>query len=140
MKKTPVETRDGRKVIIHATNRCDKRRPVLGDIICNVHDIYTPCIIWTWTSDGTASSYEKFYDLFFSAEKTTRRMTVGELYQWIGGGAADDHRELFNKDNHQGYDRCNKRFLFMDDPLCPENVLIRTNNGEWREPLIAVEE
>lgn len=65
--KTPVETRDGRKVIIYNTNRLDEEHKVCGDIILREGD-YAPVELCTWDSDGhyfPGDGDESPKDLFF---------------------------------------------------------------------------
>ena len=134
--KTPVETRCGYKVTIYNTNRDHKYYKVGGEIHTKREDA-----INTWASNG---KYQKDkpkddFDLFFSPKKTVRRMTNQELSWWL----------MEHKEEHREWKRefgtmtVSSTYTYFEDEAaeeCDNAILIRSNGGEWREPLIENEE
>ena len=131
--KTPVETRDGRKVVIYNVNRPGLAGfPVCGDIIDSIEDF----CFGLWTAEGVNSLLhnESDADLFFSP---TRRMTNQELSWWLKA-CPEEYREWKRKDEitvHCSFAYIEKTAGFE----CDESILIRSNGGEWREPVVEIE-
>jgi hypothetical protein len=136
--ETPVETRDGRNVEIYNAHRENTDYPVVGDI----HDdeIEKKVYVETWTSDGRSVQgiVDAGDDLFFSPKKTVRRMTNQELSWWLRDHP-EEHREW--KWNADGAS-IDSVYTYNDNKAvaeCGRNILIRSNGGEWREPVVEIE-
>lgn len=134
--KTPVETRDGRKVEIFTPTRENEDTFVVVGVIdghkssCGKHtDYYT-----TWTKEGKFRSptTESVVDLFFSVKKKTRRMTNQELAWWLREHQ-EEHREFRFKVDTSVFSTYTYKESSCNCP-CEEGILIRSNGGEWREP------
>lgn len=133
--KTPVETRDGKKVEIFTTTREAEDTYIVVGAVDDRYDYFS----WTkeglYHSDWTESSD---FDLFFSIKKKTRRMTNQELAWWL-----KEHPEEHREYRLNGDDNVYPIFTYSDKTssyTCAENILIRSNGGEWHEPLIEIEE
>ena len=134
-KKTPVETRDGRKVTIYNTNRATATvYKVCGDIHTD-----KGFELSTWMSNGIYQSdnCSDKYDLFFSPKKTTRRMTHKELAWWLK--ESGEHREY--KKVPDGTILSEYAYLEKyQDEKCDDEIMIRSNGGEWRMPEIEIKD
>lgn len=66
------------------------------------------------------------------------RMTNYELAKWLYEGAScGEFRECkYSCNIYSFYSYGEER----EDKPCPDGILIRSNGGEWREPLVEVEE
>jgi len=126
--KTPVETRDKRQVTLYTVNR-QSEYPILGDIIEANGDV----VSGYWLNEGDygeklekESSHPS--DLFF---KNGRRWTNGELSSWLRGGK---DREVLNTSTKI----VSTQFDYHIDSefdSCPEDLMVRTNKGDWTEPV-----
>lgn len=136
--ETPVETRHGEKVLIYNTNRvCHDDYRVCGDIV------YDACsLLESWLKDGCYygdRSDDK--DLFFSVKKKTRNMTNRELAWWLMENR-EEHREwkkLFDGKTAT----IHSEYVYLEgceDKECDDEILIRSNGGEWRMPEVEVKE
>lgn len=85
--------------------------------------------------DGTL--YNRDLDLRIKEEVKQRRMTNQELSWWLRD-CPEEHREYKFKTNPIVY-HC--YIYYNDDPNKPidDRILIRSNGGEWREPIIEEE-
>lgn len=127
--KTPVETRDGRKVIIYTTKR--------NDLFSIVGDVDDETEVWRGNGYYLVCGRSQ-EDLFFSPKKTARRMTNQELSWWLRDHP-EEHREWrWQNDNtvHYGHAYADSDADFE----CKDYILIRSNGGEWKEPLFEEEE
>lgn len=73
-------------------------------------------------------------DLFLKIPVRARRMTNQELAWWLRD-CPEEHREFRTR----GEDNIYSIFTYSDETssyTCAENILIRSNGGEWVEPLI----
>lgn len=134
--ETPVETRIGNKVIIYNTNRvCTDDFYVCGDILCNGYSLVS-----MWLKDGhyfkNCNKHNR--DLFFSIKKVTRRMTNQELSFWLMEHP-EEHRETMFKEGDWISSIFNYNIKNADEEVS-SCILIRSNGGSWREPLIGIEE
>ena len=126
--KTPVETRDKKQVTIYTVNR-QSEYPILGDIIRADSSV----VIGSWSNEGDyGEKLEKEsshpFDLFF---KNGRRWTNGELSSWLRGGS---DREVLNTSTRI----VSTQFDYHIDSefdSCPENLMVRTDKGDWTEPV-----
>lgn len=125
-----VVTRDGRIVRIFCTD-ANNVRNVFG-LINGAHD-YPSC----WYSNGRVySDYEVGTDLFLQVPIRQRRMTHQELSWWLRD-APEEHREW----RWTSAVYANNNFSYIERDAheeCPEDILIRSNGEEWREPLIEI--
>lgn len=133
--ETPVETRTGYKVTIYSTDRDDDVYKVCGDI-CTTKGY----AINTWTQNGKYQEGKPIddFDIFFSKKKTVRRMTNQELAWWLRDHP-EEHREW--KWNADGAS-IDSVYTYNDNKAvaeCGRNILIRSNGGEWREPVVEIE-
>lgn len=134
--ETPVETRIGDKVIIYNTNRISNDDyQICGDILSEGQSLLS-----LWLKDGhfykTCRVNDR--DLFFSPKKTTRRMTNRELSFWLIEHP-EEHREFCYKTS----DGIFSTYSYWKDREfheCSDSILIRYNGGEWKEPLIEMED
>lgn len=134
---TPVETKNGLKVFIHTTNRINDKSSfyqVVGEFLYEDNSWG----LYRWSIEGKFGPTEDINrDLVFS-EKKIRRMTNQELAWWIREHP-EEHREWKTKLSFNVY----VLFTYKEDEaqwICSEDILIRSNGGEWKEPLIEVEE
>lgn len=77
-------------------------------------------------------------DLFLKIPVKTRIMTHQELSWWLRE-CPEEHREFRTRGEYNIY----PIFTYSDETssyTCAENILIRSNGGEWKEPLIEIEE
>ena len=126
--KTPVETRDKKQVTIYTVNR-QSEYPILGDIIRADSSV----VSGSWSNEGDyGEKLEKEsshpFDLFF---KNGRRWTNGELSSWLRGG---NDREVLNTSTRI----VSTQFDYHIDSefdSCPENLMVRTDKGDWTEPV-----
>lgn len=135
--ETPVETKNGHKVFIHTTNRINDKSSfyqVVGEV---VYEDNSWGLYW-WSKEGKFEPTEDSNrDLVFSVKKTTRRMTNYELSYWLKEKSGE-HREWKTK---TGYIVSNNCEYDVNKAHCDcGDVLIRSNGGEWREPLIEMED
>lgn len=137
--ETPVETRDGKKVVIFTTERNHPDYPVVGDVLYGVRG-YSPNLT-AWNREGVSKSQgcvdNDNDDLFFSVKKKTRRMTNQELAWWLREHQ-EEHREFCFK-----VDSVFSTYTYSESIRncpCEEGILIRSNGGEWREPEFDVKE
>lgn len=128
--KTPVETRDKKRVIIHTVRR-QSEYPVVGDIIGADKKVIGDCSYWSNDGDYDKKLEKESshpFDLFF---KNGRRWTNGELSSWLRGG---NDREVLNTSTrivstHFDYP------VDSESDSCPEDLMVRTNKGEWTAPV-----
>lgn len=76
-------------------------------------------------------------DLFLKIPVKTRRMTYQELSWWLRE-CPEEHREYKFKTNPLIY----HEYIYKDDDVnevIDNRILIRSNGGEWKEPLIEIE-
>ena len=87
------------------------------------------------TEGHVESDKEHDFDLFLEVQYTCHQMTNRELSWWL--------RE--NPEEHREYSIGNEVYNTYSYPkdreheLCPYSIRIRTNGGEWHEPLIEEE-
>lgn len=136
--KTPVETRNGKKVIIITTRRNHLLYPIVGDISYNYSCEDEPedldLVAWCLNGSYYSDCREDNRDLFFSVKKKTRRMTNQELSFWLIEHP-EEHREIYDK----GDDTIYSTYSYQKDKAsheCPDSIRICYNGGEWKEPLI----
>ena len=126
--RTPVETRDKRQVTLYTVNR-QGEYPIFGDIIEDGNNV----VSGYWSNEGDyGENLEKDSshpsDLFF---KNGRRWTNGELSSWLRGGK---DREVLNTSTKI----VSTQFDYHIDSefdSCPEDLMVRTNKGDWTEPV-----
>ena len=121
----------------------------------------TPRMMWVWDSIGDAKEQRKViyiselgitYPIFALTddklntehfkhcaeieEPETRRMTNRELSRWLREKPTREwkYKNGISVYGYYGYEE--KR----ENEEVPDNVLIREEDGEWREPLVEVEE
>lgn len=126
--KTPVETRDKRQVTLYTVSR-QSEYPIFGDIIGADKSV----VSGYWSNEGDygeklekESSHPS--DLFF---KGGRRWTNGELSSWLRCGK---DREVLNTSTKI----VSTQFDYHIDSefdSCPEDLMVRTNKGDWTEPV-----
>ena len=125
----------------------------------------TPRMMWVW--DSAENCKEKMRVLYFSernvvypivvlasndfdicryrhcAEITkTRRMTNKELSRWLREGQTRECKYLNNgRSNNTNIVFCYHTYFesVADEVVDDDTILIRENDGEWREPLIEEE-
>lgn len=138
--ETPVETRAGKRVRIITAKRNHLRYPIVGDILYEEDD--DEPILVAWGPNGKYyqnGSSDDGRDLFFSIEikkKTTRRMTIQELAWWLGE-CPGEHREFKNSISLNAYVCRELCYTEIESGKeCSPNIVIRSNGGEWHEPLI----
>lgn len=138
--ETPVETRDGKKVVILTTKRNHPDYPVVGDVLFGTRG-YSP-VLTTWNREGVSKLQgcvdNDNDDLFFSVKKKTHRMTYQELSWWLREHQ-EEHREFRYKGDISVFSTYTYRESSRNCP-CEEGILIRSNGGEWKEPEIKIEE
>ena len=125
----------------------------------------TPRMMWVWDNDAKNkekrkvvyvlnndytyrvlssadddSNHETFYGTFKHCaeieEPKTRRMTNKELSRWL---RENPTREYKYQTSDYIYSAFNYR-EYMQDEEVHEDMRIREDDGEWREPLVEVEE
>jgi len=134
--ETPVETRDGKKVVILTTERNHPNYPIVGDVLWNDAedmDLVAWCLNGSYYPDFSADKR----DLFFSVKKKTRRMTNQELAWWLREHQ-EEHREFRFGADTSVFHSYPYRESSSNCP-CKEGIFIRSNGGEWREPEIEEE-
>lgn len=129
--KTPVETRNNKRVIIYITDR-QGEYPVVGDILGSNGEITGDCSYWSSTGDFKhLDNDESPLDLVF---KGGRRWTIGELSRWLREGSTNDYREVLDTDTGCISAQYNYQETLEYDS-CPGNLKIRVNKGDWTEPV-----
>lgn len=132
-----VVTRVGNDVRIICSNyRGELNTPIIG-LVQNYNESYHERC-FTFYDNG---HYRKFgnddIDLFLKEPIKAHRMTNQELAWWLGE-CPNEHRECKAK---TGFIVSNAYEYDVDKAHCDcRDVLIRSNGGEWREPLIEMEE
>ena len=128
-KKTPVETRDGRDVLIGNIHRIINDFCVCGNIIGDKPN--------AWLKDGHCyKDRNDDADLFFSR---TRPMTNKELAWWLME-KPEEHRE-WKKIFDGKTATVHSKYVYLEndqDKECDDEILIRSNGGEWRFPEVKV--
>lgn len=119
-----------------------------------------PRMMWVWNDDvidkekrkvvyiaseeELAEACDRFPVLTFDAvykhcaeiEEKTRRMTNQELSWWLRDSSRREFKYL-----NDGFVYFEYSYLDNEDStLIEDDILIRENGGEWREPLVEVEE
>ena len=121
----------------------------------------TPRMMWVWDSIGDAKEQRKViyiselgitYPIFaltddkldtehfkYCAEiEKQRRMTNKELSRWL---REKPTREYKDTNNFSSIVYGNYSYMETESSdKVPDNILIREDDGEWREPLVEVEE
>lgn len=77
-------------------------------------------------------------DLFLKIPVKTRRMTNQELSWWLRE-CPDEHREWSTKNADDLIYHIFDYVQHEANEECSEDILIRSNGEEWREPLIEIE-
>ena len=120
----------------------------------------TPRMMWVWNDDEDAAEQEKvvfikrggtdtviaitYNDLYIILFKhcaeiekpKTRRMTNKELSWWLSEKPHRERKFARAPYIYTYYTYCENE----QDKEVTDNILIRENGGEWREPLVEVEE
>ena len=124
----------------------------------------TPRMMWVWDNNGAnrkkgrviyISEYDVKYPVIvladngegthvymYCAEITkTRRMTHKELSRWLRENPTRNYKYYCVDDSNNSFVHYSYSYIesWADDEIS-EQILIRENDGEWREPLIEVEE
>lgn len=87
--------------------------------------------------NGKLKNDETEYDLRIREEVKCRSMTNRELSWWLRD-CPNEHREW--KYNNSNVISCFMFYLENETTEeCSKDIVIRTNGGEWREPLIEIE-
>lgn len=118
----------------------------------------TPRVMWVW--DGFEEDKVLRKVIYVTAEKifpvvtvkmddtfaeqykhcaeieNTRRMTNKELARWL---RKKPTREWKYKDGNSVYSVYDYGEKYADEEICIQKILIREDDGEWREPLVEVE-
>ena len=88
------------------------------------------------TNDDT--DYEAYMHCAETEEPKTRRMTQKELSRWLREKPTREYKRSCRTDIVAN---CFYSYIEEDaDQEVDENFLIREDDGEWREPLVEVEE
>ena len=105
-------------------------------IYISEYDIKYPVIVLSDNGEGT-----NVYMHCAEIEKT-RRMTNRELSRWLREGQTREFKYLNNgRSNNANFVFCYHTYLESDaDEVVDDTILIRENDGEWREPLVEVKE
>ena len=111
----------------------ENNKKQLKVIYISKEDITHPVIALSH-SDIDSSSYEHCAEI---EEPKTRRMTNKELSRWLREKPTREFK--FN-----GYIRCSVYSIYTYDEDCGDkevrkDVVIREDDGEWKEPLVEVE-
>lgn len=125
-----VVTRDGRSVRILCTD-ANNERSIFG--LINSEREYSA---WWYSNGRVYSGYEVSTDLFLQVPIKTRRMSNQELSWWLR-----EHPEEHREWRWTSAVYVNTSFSYLEKEAneeCEEDMLIRSNGGEWREPLIEV--
>lgn len=122
-----VKTRGGADARIVCTDSIGDK-PILALILCSGHEM--TCFYGT---DGhVESDKEHDFDLFLEVPYTAHQMTNRELSWWLRENP-EEHREYsIGSEVYNTYSYKKDR----EHELCPFNIRIRTNGGEWLEPFI----
>lgn len=131
--ETPVETREGRKVVILTTKRNHLDYPVVGDILFGCGGYSADLAVWNKSGGSNSSCCINKDDLFFSIKKKTRIMTHKELSRWLKA-CPEEYRECKYSANCIVYSTFS--YLEKDADKIVEGYVIRSNESEWKEPLI----
>ena len=131
--ETPVETRDGVKVEIFSTTRKSCDYVVVGDILREDDVVNGDPKTWTQKGKYILNGEDDHYDLFFSIKKKTRVMTHKELSRWLKA-CPEEYRECKYSANCIVYSTFS--YLEKDANKIVEGYVIRSNESEWKEPLI----
>lgn len=126
-----VVTRNGKNVRILCTD-ANNMRNIFG--LINSELDYSA---WWYSNGRVYSDYEVGTDLFLQVPIKTRRMTNQELSWWLRE-CPEEHREYKFKTNPLIY----HEYIYKDDDVnkvIDDRILIRSNGGEWKEPLIEIE-
>lgn len=132
-----VVTRKGNDVkIIYSNYRGECDKPIIGLVQNYRKSHYERCFVFYEDGRFNPVGIDND-DLFLKEPIKSRRMTNQELAWWLGE-CPNEHREYKTKtgfivSNSYEYD-VNKAHYDCRD------VLIRSNGGEWREPLIEMED
>lgn len=113
---------------------CQKEKRLVVYCLSNKHAEYK---FIAEDSNGTTASYWKH-----CAEITEepKRMTNYELAKWLSEGAScGEFREWKHKDGCMVHSEFSYTVEMENEP-CYDSILIRSNGGEWHEPLVEVEE
>ena len=86
------------------------------------------------TDDDTA--YEAYKHCAELEEPKTRRMTNKELSRWLRGKPTREYKYLTSDYTCSTFDYRE----YVRDEEVHEDIRIREDDGEWREPLVEVEE
>lgn len=125
-----VVTRDGRNVRILCTD-ANNERNIFG--LINSERDYSA---WWYPNGRVYSGYEVGTDLLLQVPIKTRRMTNQELSWWLRE-CPEEHREYKFKTNPLIY----HDYIYKDDnvnEVIDDRIVIRSNGGEWKEPLIEI--
>ena len=118
----------------------------------------TPRMMWVWDEDE--EDKKKLKVIYFSKEaypvvsitlddkhtehymhcaeiEKQRRMTNKELSRWLRENPTREYRWI---NDDCGYILCSKDYTEEDCNDEVEDILIREDDGEWREPLVEIEE
>lgn len=131
-----VVTRDGRNPRILCTDLKGDRK-IAAALINDRNNEY----VLEYYANGKlyANDNESDADLFFEAPVKQRRMTHRELAWWLR-----DHPEEYREVRHNEWDSSSVSgyhdySLAIENSEVPGCVRIRSNGGEWHEPLIEEE-
>lgn len=118
----------------------------------------TPRMMWVWSEDETRKKKRKVIyfiehdvsypvviledDICISVYEhcaeiaKQRRMTNKEFARWLRENPTRDYK-YSTTDSSNSYVHCSYSYIeHCDDDEISSNILIRENDGEWREPLV----
>lgn len=128
-----VVTREKHNVKI-LTTTAKSIYPIIGLITSDISDDL--CKEWNLNGWVYNDSNSSAFDLFLQVPIKTRRMTNQELSWWLRD-CPQEHREVREKHGYTVYQTYEYFECDADKPL-KDCVLIRSNGGEWKEPLIEI--
>jgi len=129
-----VITRNKRAVRVLRSDS-DDARPITAMIASADNDevfIHT----FDYFIDGMRYLDESEFDLLLEVPIQYRRMTHQELSWWLRDHP-EEHREWMRGDGLRVWSVFEYSLARASDP-CDPNTMIRSNGGEWRDPLIEI--
>lgn len=131
-----IVTRDNNKVEILTTNRRDSCNIVTLVEVFDSHRRKLRDVVIEYFPSGKSLSRNKNLDLFLKQPVKSRRMTNKELSWWLKEHP-EEHRENMFKDGDWISSSFNYNIKNADEEVS-DCILIRSNGGSWREPLIEI--
>lgn len=129
-----VVTRDNRKVRIIDTHRRGEC-PIISYVETITNDGLLKDDVLSYYLDGKYLAHNSHCDLFLKEPIKLRRMTAEELSKWLR-----EKPEEFREAKINGRIGGTLTYLESDaSKEANENTYIRSNYGEWREPLVEEE-